>query len=433
MAARGFKTPCLPPKNKKGLRIRKPEQIVHMHTAGSPPGRVMMGMDVRRAVHEAKLSRAPETAKTDAAANSLDLQPTRSKAMHRILSTTLVALLAAVAPAAQPRLPEGVWEAGGAGRIVQITAPSGPREARVRLESELVMVDLHPGFAVVKAEYRFRNPSDAPSTLMVGIPSGGHFPLDTSGRAVFSDLRSYRILANGDTVAPTHSNPDAMTPIPGYDSVMPHRYLSWTQRFDPGETTVTVYLLTRNHLSRLVREGSASDGNAFGYAFNGDRGWPGGTGMTQVLVRLNGELYLTGLRAVLPDSAFSGNLRHLRTVTRGDSTGRTGNMLIWYEGAAPDFKFDRKVLPAADTLYRIMDDFPLDEFDGPGFQPVSRMNLHVAKTGITPAGIAYFIMFFLPWVVLLFIIFQLLRKGKKEKTASKGTGHSPAQSNTLES
>jgi hypothetical protein len=350
--------------------------------------------------------------------------------MTRILLITWLLAQGLNAAAQEARLPDGLWQAGTTGRISPLDESSAQKAAGIRLERELVLVDLHPGFAVVKSEYRFSNPSDSALSLTVGIPSSGHFSVKGVGRCSFFGNESPLVSSNGKREEVSNREKPPMNPLPAYDSVMAHRYHSWVQRFEPGVTTVTVYLTTQNHLSRLVRGDSARDGNAFGYVTKGDRHWPGESTVSQVLVRLHGELYLTGIRAALPDGSFMGNLRHLRWSGLGDSSKAAKNLLVWYEGAPPDFKYEKKVLGSIDTLYRMMDAFPLGDFDEPSFQPVSRSGLDVSKTGVTPAGIAYFIMFFIPWIVLLFIIFQLLRKGKKRETASKEENQSPDPSKT---
>lgn len=349
--------------------------------------------------------------------------------MTRTSFSICLLLLGLHARAQDARLPDGLWQTGATGRVTPLDEEGASIAARIRLERELVLVDLHPGFAVVKSEYRFRNGSDSAVSLTVGIPSSGHFEVEGVGRCSFYGNEPPRILSNGSSMTSSVRETQPKNPVPSYDSVMGQRYHAWRQRFEPGVTTVTVYLTTQNHLSRLVRGDGARDGNAFGYMADGDRRWPGDASVSQVLVRLNGELYLTGIRAAMPDGSFKGNMRHLQWSRSGEGASTSDNILLWYEGAPPDFKYGKKVLGSLDTLYRMMDAFPLASFDDPAFQTVARNSLEVSRTGLTPAGAAYFIMFFLPWIVLFFIIFQLLRKGKKGETASKGTSEGIDPSN----
>jgi len=350
--------------------------------------------------------------------------------MIRILLVTWLLARGLNATAQEARLPDGLWQAGTTGRISPLDESSTQKAAGIRFERELVQVDLHPGFAVVKSEYRFNNPSDSAFSLTVGIPSSGHYTVKGVGRCSFYGNEAPVVISNGKRMEVSNREVPPTDTLPAYDTVMAHRYHNWVQRFEPGTTTMTLYLTTQNHLSRLVRGDSARDGNAFGYVTDGDRRWPGGAKVSQVLIRLNGELYLTGIRAAMPEGSFLGDLRHLRWNRSDDTTGPSPNLLVWYEGAPPDYKYGKKVQGATDTLYRIMDAFPLSEFDAPSLQPVSRSSLEVSRTGLTPAGAAYFILFFLPWIVLFFIIFQLLRKGRKGETASNESSERTDPSNT---
>jgi hypothetical protein len=338
--------------------------------------------------------------------------------MQRIIHLSLFLVSCLSALSQEVRLPDGIWQAGTSGRISPLDDASAAKAVSIRMERELVQVDLHPGFAVVKTEFLFRNGSDSTVTLLVGIPSSGHYEVIGLGRCSFYANESPRVVVNGAKAESSIRETPPRNPLPVYDSVMAYRYHAWAQRFGPGMTTVTVYQTTQNHLSRLVRVDSARDGNAFGYVVKGDRAWPGGAVVSQMLVRLNGELYLTGIRAAMPEGAFKGDMRHLQWGKSTDSPISESNLLIWYDGAPPDFKYGKKVLGWTDTLYAMMDAFPLGEFNDLAFQTVARANFDVSKTGMTPAGIAYFLMFFLPWIILIFIIFQLLRKGRKGKSAS---------------
>ncbi len=366
--------------------------------------------------HVAKLGRDRETAKTRSDGICINLHPDNPMTRTRFIACLLLFCLKSSAQEA--RLPDGMWQAGTTGRISPLDEAAESAAASIRLERELVQVDLHPGFSVVKTEFVFRNGSDSSITLLLGIPSSGHYEVEGLGRCSFYGNESPKVVVNGAKAETSIREIPPGNPLPVYDSVMTYRYHAWMQRFGPGMTTITVYQTTQNHLSRLVKGERARDGNAFGYVRKGDRTWPGGATVSQMLVRLNGELYLTGIRAAMPEGAFKGNMRHLQSGKSAESSLSESNLLVWYDGAAPDFKYGKKVLGSTDALYAAMDAFPLGEFDDPGFQKVDRKNFDVSETGMTPAGIAYFIMFFLPWIILLFIIFQLLRKVKKGKEAS---------------
>jgi hypothetical protein len=329
----------------------------------------------------------------------------------------LVWVLLAAGPAKGQRsaLPPGIWSIGTAGNIHPVHAADSGRYRNIRLENALVMVNLYPGFAVVKGEYRFRNLTDSTVILPVGYTSSGHFPLQHVGQGIFNSEPVLNILCEG---RPVQTRPDTLMPDVAKDPYAPYVAISqhvWEQRF-PADTTlsITVKLITRNHLSRLVKGERSAGGNAFGYIMDDARPWGGTIGIAQVLVKFNEGIFLTDMKGILPDSTAIGNMGLLRFSHLDLEPRDSDNILLWYEGMPPDFKFEKRVVPFRDTLLRMMDDFPVEKFNDPGAERISRMNFYAPGSTLDSSGILYFVMFVTPWLILLAFIIYLL-KGRKEK------------------
>jgi hypothetical protein len=148
------------------------------------------------------------------------------------------------------------------------------------------------------------------------------------------------------------------------------------------------------------------------------RVWGGTIGAGQVLVEMGEGLHLTDVRGLLPGKTLTGDMSHLRYGFSDLEPGPEAGLLIWYEGAAPDFPFEKKALPFTDTLLRSMDAFPDAAFAGLGGDAISRRNFSVSASGLTLSGILYFLMFLIPWVILAVLIVYLL--GRRKKAAGEG-------------
>lgn len=313
----------------------------------------------------------------------------------------------------------GIWNAGVGGQFYPLFPADSIHFGKVVMRKELIMVNLYPGFAVVKGVYSFVNTTDKTISMHVGYPVNGHYPQRIVDHVLFNDLYNFRANANGTPVKPYRLSDSANidpTRLSGTDSSFTQvsNWYVWQQEFPAGTvTTLTVYFITQNNLARHKKGYLSRDANAFGYVLESGKAWGGKIGNGQIFVKMHENLSLIDVLGILPDSLLKGDLKHLQYSFSNLEPETTDNLLIWYEGAPPDFKFDKKVLPSTDTLYQMMDAFPISEFNDTRFKLISRKNFSVAKSGLTFSGVLYFLMFFLPWIILAGVIVFLL-KGKKK-------------------
>jgi hypothetical protein len=318
---------------------------------------------------------------------------------------------------AKDELP-GIWNVGAGGQIYPLDAADSTLSGKLIIQKELIMVQLYPGFAVIKGEYRFLNTTDKPVKIQVGYPVSGQYPQQVVGNILFNDIYQFKVRSNAQDIIPARRSGSDISNAhqkPGHIT----NWYTWEQAFASDTiTTLTVYFITQNNLARYIKGKESRDGNAFGFHLQTSPAWAGKTGIGQILVKLNDKLTLLEIQGILPDSQLTGDLHHLQYDFSLSSQGPENNLLIWYDGAPPDFKFDKKVLPSTDTLYQIMDNFPLSEFNNPAFSAISRKNFTLAKSGLTFSGVLYFLMFFMPWIILAVIIIFLV-KGKKKIESGK--------------
>jgi hypothetical protein len=179
--------------------------------------------------------------------------------------------------------------------------------------------------------------------------------------------------------------------------------LHFERKMPPGVTRMITYQLTQTNQAKLSAEESVKEANGFVISFI-----PGQLqGNPRVFVKLMTTLTQTNLIGVYPQSA-TGTIQQMKW--QPDSAQQT--MVIWYEGAAPDYKFEKKVLPKQRLLYEDINDFDLALFDVPDFKPISKTDFTTNKKS-TLGSVLYFILFSIPWLILIGFIVFLLRKPKK--------------------
>lgn len=320
--------------------------------------------------------------------------------------------------------PWELWNAGAGGLVIRNERPDVQEPIRIR--KELALVYLYEGFAAVRAEYLLENPAGHTVAVNLSVPDKSGIFHPEAGRLHADEVYRLRVLSNGNIIQP-HPVSDSIPAYPFASQGLSNpasawlRLQSWRQEILPGATVqVVMYYLTRNHLARLQHNQVFRDGNAFVYFFADGPAPDSVNGVRQILVKLQGDLGLNMIRGVSPDGSVNGNLKHLSYGFSKSKPAGGDQFLVWYEGAPPDFGFEKKVIPLSDTLFRLLDQFPVGEFEGGALAPVSRRNFETSGADNPLAGILYFLMFFVPWIILgAFILFLFLGKRKKKTEANE--------------
>ena len=285
------------------------------------------------------------------------------------------------------KIDDGLWNAGRAFSIMPLNDDS------IILHKQLSLVQIYPGFSVVKSIYDIRN------TQQVSAYREFHWPDTlTTPHRFFNQLHNLgssgmKILAGKDTLKPVRIEGSSL--VFGVD--MP-----------AGEVvTITTYQVTPNNQAKLSGDETVKELNGFVFSFDK---WKQ-QAVRQVFVKLAGELSLNNLKGVYP-ATVTGTMDKLKWTP--DSLNET--LVVWYEGQAPDYKFEKKVLPKQQLLFEDINSFDLAFFDGTGFKPVDKTDF-TTNTRSTVGTVLYFIMFTAPWIFLIWFIVYLLRKPKKKLNA----------------
>ena len=333
--------------------------------------------------------------------------------MRKKLFLPLFLLVLSAAPQAQDSL-TGLWNAGGAALLAPMPVDTG---SALHLVKSLVRVNLYNGFAVTGQDYLIKNTGPTQESIKFILPQAGSFTSPRLGRVTYLAPDIQEIKIDGQLVTTTRDSlVKAGQPVESWNGF----FLT----FDSGQTRqVTIRSVVRTYLAKLKEANGSKDGNAFAFHFHNARDrWKFQTGTGQVLVKLN-DLSMNNVRGILPASAVTGDMRHLQFSYALDIPKDSDNLVIWHEGAPPDFPFTKKVLPNKDTLNQLMDQFPLAEFGRPDFIALNRDN-YETNTDSPLASALYYIFFALPWIFLFGFLVFLIRKPRKKKT----TGNDQPQS-----
>lgn len=273
---------------------------------------------------------------------------------------------------------------------------------RIYLVRRLTLVDLYPGAAAIRQQYTWENRDSIDHTISLSMPApvvlpqagiGNLFPLEPQ-RMQWADSGTAALAALADS---------SLRMLPARTIAVP-----------AGQTVrVQFHALLQTNLARFIAGNSSRDGNAMGITLAGSIPGADSSLVDEIFLRMNEGINLTNIWGILPAGKTTGNLQYLRFAQQGPAADSLGQFLVWYEGAAPDFKFDKKVVPIADTLFAAVDAMPLALFGDPAFTAVDRNNFSLAPSGLTLTGILYFALFTVPWIILAWFVISLLRRKKK--------------------
>lgn len=281
------------------------------------------------------------------------------------------------------KLDDGLWNAGRSNSVVALNNPP------LVLQNQLSTVRLYPGFAVVRSIYDVRLAGPDSTMVVFSWPD----TLSTSHRFfhMIHNLPSAArtLIVDGDTMD-----------VPANDGLV-----RWQLGFGPGQLRKLETLeICPTSQGKLFAEGDPRELNAFVFSFNG---WPL-PGNRRVFIELAGQLSLNNVAGVYPATVV-GDLQHLKW--QADTVQQ--EMVIWYEGAAPDYNFEKKVLPKQSLLLEDMRNFEITTFESPGFKAANKTDFSTNKRSLF-GTILYFALFTVPWLILLGFIVFLIRKPRKK-------------------
>ena len=289
---------------------------------------------------------------------------------------------------------DGIWNAGGI--YMPVFRQDHPSE-NVQIQKSVVMIDLYPGISVAKSVYELFNADSLSLKCRIMLINSGRTPEAATGMVHIRPSSITRILVNDSLVKPISTEPGQGAE---WDIVIPAN----------SPVHLVIYQLTQNHQAKLYREGDSRDGNAFVFIFSEPQKQQ--PPALTVMIRFREQLTLTNILGISPGKKTRGDLHHLQ-YTPASST--YAPLVIWYEGSPPDFKFQKNILPNADYLFREIDQFPLSDFNNTPFTVIDRFNF-TANPKNPLAAIIYFVMFFVPWIILGAFIIFLIRKPRKKNT-----------------
>ncbi len=303
--------------------------------------------------------------------------------------------------------------------------PFFPADAKlgqqIAMQSEVVKVNLYPGFGVVKGEYQMFNATSKPITIRVGYPNNGNFinpQIDAQaksgdskiGAVFFNELAALKVLVNGQPVKTNMLKQDYLN------------WHVWSMEFAPQKnTTITVYYTIDTHNAQIKRGYNSSTNNGFAYILESGRLWKDKIQQGTVFIKLNDGLNEGDLLGVVPRKTLKYSqkdnyLIHEFTDLEPDNNS---NILINYRNKVPfNFDFAQHKAKAA-SYYQQIDNLVIPPAEPNSLGVIDKDDFSVsAVEGMLMMLVLILILGAPMWIVLAIVIiaFWLYRRWGRNRS-----------------
>jgi hypothetical protein len=306
--------------------------------------------------------------------------------------------------------------------------------SQIQMVSEVVKVNLYPGFAVVKGEYHMLNTADRPIKMQVGYPPNRSFEKKFSSgmetRISFGDTRPFQV-----------TNSAEITPFTGVDqlkvliagkkietktkSIINKGSLAawgvWDLELLPGQETMVMVYYMVNTKGRISQGYSGSkNASLFTYVLESGQLWRDRIKQGTIFIDLKGDLNSNDIWGVLPYKTLQIDKAAKYLVYKFVDLEPTvdNNIVINYNDKLPT-KFNYGQEQAKSTeYYQQIDQVVLPETSAAKLEVATQDNFSAASLENILASIALVLLMTSPvWLSLILIVLGvfLFRKWKNRR------------------
>lgn len=201
----------------------------------------------------------------------------------------------------------GVWNSGGTGNYTLLFPGDSSYYQKIQMERELVLIQLYPGFAVVKGNYWMRNTTGDTIVMNAGYPVNSGFEPRTKQwhgklNVDFDDLFSLRVSTNGIPREFSRTQIESAE-LSSYGNKQD--WYTWKDSFPPDTTTlIEIYFIVNTNVGDMLDGYDKNHDNVFVYLLESGASWKPPIGQGNFIVQLMDGVEATDIRGISPDSIF---------------------------------------------------------------------------------------------------------------------------------
>lgn len=319
----------------------------------------------------------------------------------------------------------GIWQAGANGIFIPLFPQDSVHFGKIKMQREQIQVNLYPGFAVVKGEYWMYNTTAQEIDMHVAYPKQGTYDAAIVQNVVPTYISAIQVKVNDQPVTLMQPTDSSLEKLPGTIAItennFSNRWFIWQMKFAPRSITkITVYFITDNSNSDVVKGYSHRKGDAFTYVLESGRAWGGVIDTGDIYIQLKGGLTENDITGILPDSTLSFDNNKLLYHFINKEPLPKDNLLIFYKDSPEDFDFKSSVLPKTSKYFTEIDAFDVPSFKKENMQLVHKVDMLPDNGGMGPFGgilIAMGIAALLVVGLMIWLIVSAIKSAIKRRNA----------------
>lgn len=337
----------------------------------------------------------------------------------QLLITTLSLIFTALLCSANVAMP-GVWTNSAGGEFTPLFVQDAAAAENVQMQSEHIVANIYPGFAVVKGTYWMYNHSTKPVQLTVGYPVNPSQIENVSHlKNEFTDIYELQVKINGQkieskfkkTMLETSSKRDGWYLFPA--------------SFPPKDTLlIEVYYLLNTSAANYTEGHSSIEIDAFTYILESGRAWKDSIDNGIIEIHFN-DLKPEDIYGIKSNLHFNTNERFLLSIFQNLEPSQDDNVIIWYEKKENKLGFEA-VCQQANSLYNDIDGISkyrvVDSTDFKTFTPTNDLPIGSREL----VWIAFLILvvglvIFAPIILIGIFVYELYKFIKQRRARNKIT------------
>ncbi len=323
----------------------------------------------------------------------------------------------------QEELP-AFWNVGGFGTIVPSSDGKQDYLSQIQLNQERILIQLYPGFTVVKASYELINLTEESLQFDIGYPAQGGFQHEKLFVVHYDPITALQVKINGDSVAvkQVEANYNRNQDQASSTSLLEYKdWYQWPIAIAPRDTSqIEVYFMSNTNYGKLIQGYARDYQNGFAFVLASGSAWAKEIKRGEILIEVKDSLRLGDILGVLPQDEFEVNVqqKQLRYLFQNLEPDSTHNLIIRYGQGSEEFDFEihRK---EAKSYYQDIDQMQTESSPA-DFEPFQANDFEI-KDWRADGGFTLFInmlAFGFPALVLLvggFTWWQYLRNKRNAK------------------
>ena len=334
---------------------------------------------------------------------------------HVYLTMFLLLSLSSAANIAQP----GIYRAGGGSGFTLLFPEDSTAFDKVRMERELVSIQIYPGFAVVKGEYSLRNLSDSSLNFHLGYPVNHIIESDSRQRDMASVW--YPQFYGLTVYQGAEQQPVRLDSSLRYKAISRYDRLDWyvwETTFEPKEEqTILVYFLANTNEAVVLQEYDKNKDQIFMYLLESGAVWNGPIGTGEIRLQGKDGIILSASQRMYTALPAMFHPQSKSIVARFSALNPTPKHNFIIRGSEWTKPFDfADILSRRDHLYEELDRFSFTELPKELTESVEQQDPFVVTNHLTTwfMGLAMIAGVMAPYILggglLLLIGYRLFKR-----------------------